>query len=323
LITNEESAHFVTGDVLQFVQDSFDAYLQQTQMTMGAGAINTRTGLPVQANSGTTSSRAIVTDQISYLVNRGITVFVSGGHESIQYSGLNAPSINGLTWSFGTTLTPDPDSQLTVSYGHQNGANSLTVDGHYALTARTMISVSYGSTLGTQLQNLQSQLNLATTNGNGRLVNGQTGGQLFGANNALGVQDGIFRTTTLTVGTQTTLDRDLFSINLLMAKQTSTSSLNTSSTTSKTINLNWVHQMRPDMTANAGFSYALQDQTTGAISAANPGNNTTLWANLGLQWQLSDTATASVRYSFLDRQTPIVTYQILQNMLILGISKTF
>ncbi len=44
---------------------------------------------------------------------------------------IGAPSIHDLTWSFGTTLTPDPDSALTLSYGHQNGINSFSANGHY------------------------------------------------------------------------------------------------------------------------------------------------------------------------------------------------
>jgi len=322
LITNEQTAHFVSGDVLELVQDSFDVDLIQTQTTTGASISNAQFGTPAQTTQHSASTRATVTDQINYELSRGLSVFVSGGHESIQYTGANAQSIDDLTWNFGSTWTPDPDSQLTVSYGHQNGANSLTANGHYALTSRTMLTVSYGSTLGTQLEQVQNQLNLATA-GNGGLVNGQTGGQLFGTTNALGVQDGVFRTTTLSVGTQTVLDRDTFSINLLMAKQASTSATNASTATSKSLSAGWTHQMRPDMTLSGSFSYALQDQTTGAITASNPGNNTTVTASLGWQWQISDTLGASLRYSFLDRQSPIALFQIYQNMLILGISKTF
>ena len=62
---------------------------------------------------------------------------------------------------------------------------------------------------------VQNQLNLATANSNGTLVNGQTGGRLFGTTNALAVQDGVFKTETLTLGSETTLDRDIISLNLI------------------------------------------------------------------------------------------------------------
>ena len=184
-------------------------------------------------------------------------MFVSGGHEDITYSNQtvssatgipgadgavlptytysNVPgiSIHDLTWRFGGTLTPSPDSSLTLAYGHKNGYNSFSVDGHYQATARTLLTVSYGSTLGTQLEYLQSQLNLAATNGTGALINGQTGGPLFGATNALPAQDGVFRTDSLNVGSRTSLERDIIAFNLLLTKQTNSQGIATSGTAAK------------------------------------------------------------------------------------------
>jgi hypothetical protein len=245
-----------------------------------------------------------------------------GGHEDIVYSGFGAQSIHDLIWSLGVTWIPNPDSSLTVSYGHQNGFNSLTVNGFYALTARTTLTATYGSTLGTQLEFIQNQLNLEGTGPNGTPVNAQTGGSLFGATNALGVQEGVFRTTTLTVGSTTALDRDIVSFNLMLATQTG-SGATTSSAQSKTFSATWLHQMRPDMTVSAAISYSIQDQTTGFSSFANPGNNTSIAANLAWNWQISDTLTGSVRYSYFERSSPVTSFGISQNMLIVGLSKHF
>lgn len=321
LITNEQTGHFVSGDILGYLQDSLDVNLTQTQTTTGSSIGTAQSGIPSQTTH-TSSTRAIITDQLSYEINRSLLVFVSGGHESIHYTGTGGQSIDGLTWSFGSTWTPNPDSQLTLSYGHQNGSNSLSVNGHYALTSRTLLTVSYGSTLGTQLEQVQNQLNLATR-GNGGLVNGQTGGQLFGSSNALASQDGVFRTTTLTVGTQTALDRDTFALNLLMTKQVSTSATNARTASSKSVSANWTHLMRPDMTVSAAVSYGIQEQNAGVAIGSNLGNNTTMTASLAWQWHISDTLGASLRYSFVERQSPVSVNQIYQDMLILGISKTF
>jgi hypothetical protein len=324
LTSNEEIAHFITGDFMQYFQDSFDIDLRQNQTTTGAGAFDTQTGVPIQFTQRSSSTRALVSDQITYEVNRGISVFASGGHEDITYTGFDAAqSIHDLTWSLGTTVTPNADSALTVSYGHLNGFNSLTVNGHYQATARTMLTVSYGSALGTQLETVQNQLNLATAGSNGTLVNAQTGGPLFGATNALSVQNGVFRTTTLTVGGQTTLDRDIISINLLMAKQTSEGASNVSTEQSETASVSWLHQMRPDMLASVACFYTIQDQSVGVRSAANPGDNTSIAATLAWQWQISDTVSVSARYSFFERQSSVTAFETYQNMIILGISKRF
>jgi uncharacterized protein (PEP-CTERM system associated) len=323
LVTNEQTGHFASGDILNYFQNSIDMDLVQTRATTDAGFVNGATGVAAGAPSHTSSNRAIFTDQINYVVNRTITVFASGGHENIAYSGSNFAPVSDLTWSFGTTLTPNPDTALTMSYGHLNGFNSFTANGHYALTARTLVSVSYGTTLGTQLENLQNQFNLATTSGNGTLVNGQTGGQLFGNTNALAVQDGVFRTETLTVGSETSLDRDIVSLDLSLSKQTSSGAATGGiSTTGKTASASWLRQMRPDMTVSAAVSYSLQEQG-GVASAVNPGNLTSIAGSIAWQWQISETVSSSLRYSFFERQSANKTFDIYQNMLILGISKAF
>jgi hypothetical protein len=124
------------------------------------------------------------------------------------------------------------------------------------------------------------------------------------------------------VGSTTTLDRDIITFNLLLAKQTSSGGT-TSNAQSKSFNGSWVHQMRPDMTVSAAVSYAIQDQTTGFVSFANPGNSTSIAASLAWQWQISDTVTTSVRYSFFERSSAVTSFDIYDNMLIVGLSKHF
>lgn len=321
MISSEEVAHYVTGDILGQFQNAVDADLSQSQITTQAGSFNGITGAVSPTRTHSTSTREIVTDKITWKVTRDIALFVTGGHEDIVYSGLNGQSIHDLTWSLGTTVTPNPDSQFTLSYGHQNGFNSISANGYYALGSRTLVNVAYGSTLGTQLENLRNQLNQSTATSNGTLVNAQNGGQAFASTNALPVQNGIFRTDSLTVGTQTTLDREIITLNLQLSKQTSTGGSTNSSSSGKSLTATWLHQMRPDMLLNAAVSYAIQEQV--ANNGLNPGNSRSLAASLGWQWQISDTISTSLRYSLFQRHAAVATYDIYQNMLILGVSKTF
>jgi hypothetical protein len=95
------------------------------------------------------------------------------------------------------------------------------------------------------------------------------------------------------------------------------------SAASKSINAAWLHQMRPDMTVSGVISFAIQDQTAGTVNVVNSGNFTSVVASLAWQYQISDTLGASLRYSFLGQQSPTTANSFYQNMLILGISKTF
>ena len=323
LVSNEEIAHFDTGDFLASLQNSFDIDLRQDQTTAGAGTTDFFTGQPEQTAQHSSSTRAIFDDKLTYQLFRGFSVFASGGHEDIVYTGLGQQSVHDLIWSLGATFAPNPDSSLTLSYGHQDGFNSFSADAYYALTQRTRVYASYGSTLGTQLEYVQNQLNLATATPNGALVNAQTGGSLFGTTNALAVRDGVFRTSTLTLGSQTTLNRDIISISFLLAKQQGFGGAFTSTTQSKSAGISWLHQMRPDMTVSAAFSYAIQDQSAGAISAFNPGNNTSFATTLAWWWQISDTLSANVRYTLLQRSADVTEFDFYQNIFLVGITKRF
>ncbi len=354
LISNEENAHFVTGQIMQFLQNSVDLdVLTGTTTTDTNGALvpgiavlnpnGTITGLSAPPGQST-SSRVLITDTISYALSRSLVLFASGGHEDIVYSNqvlsgvtptvgangalvpnfsfANVPgtSIHDMTWSFGGTWTPNPNSSLTLSYGHQNGFNSFSANGYYQATARTLLTASYGSTLGTQLEYVQNQLNLATNNGSGTLVNGLTRGGLFGANNALAYQNGVFRTDTFSLGSTTTLDRDIISLNLLFARQTA-SGTSSSTATSHGGSVYWLHQMQPDMIVSAGVSYSAQDQA--AFTGVNANESTSFVGSLAWQYQISDTVSVNLRYSYLQRQSGTAAFDMYQNLLILGISKTF
>jgi hypothetical protein len=321
LVSNEGNAHFVSGDILGQIQDTFDADFLQGQNTTDSGSVNGLAGLSATTPTRSTSRRAVFSDQITYKVNRGVAVFASAGHEDIVYTGFSERSIHDVIWSLGTTLTPSSDSRLNISYGHQNGFNSVAADGYYGLTARTLLTVSYGSTLGTQLENLRNQLDLATVGTNGTLVNGQNRGQLFGNANALAVQNGVFRTDTLAVGSQTTLDRDIVTLNLILTKQTNSGGTVSSLASAKSFGATWVHQMQPDMTLNAGFSLSFQDQRVAA--RANSGKSTSVVASLGWQYEISDTVSFYSRYSFFERKSAVTALAFYQSMLILGVSKTF
>ena len=321
LVTTEQMAQFTSGDVLDDVQNTFSFDATQSRTRTEAGYLTAANGLTT-APVSSTSSKLIATDRVTYQVNRTVSVFASGGHEELSYSGGQARGVNDLVWSFGTTVTPSPSSTLTVSYGHENGFNSVTANGRFALGSRTAVNLSYAETLGTQLEYVQSQLNLAS-NSNGALVNGLTQGALFGPTNGLAAQDGVFRTNSLTVGTVTSLDRDTVSLNLSLTKQTSArpgAGAGTSST-ARTGSVSWLHLLRPDMTVNASTSYTVQAQAVGL--ALTPGDNTTLTVGAGWQWQLSDKVSVSVRYSFFDRSSASTVYNIYQHIVVLGISKSF
>ena len=315
LTTTEQIAQFTSGESLGAVQDTLSANLSQSTSRYGAGTGGT-------AGLTTTSHREIFNNQISYALNRTFTILASVGHEHIQYSQAGFKTIDDITWSGGATITPNPDSSLTLTYGRQNGFGALNASGHYQLSARSLVSVSYTNSIGSQLENVQNQLNQAVSCQAGcTLVNGQlygpNGTPLFAGSNALGVQSGLFRFSTLTASWQTTLNRDTLSASVAWSNQSTLSGNNGFSSQVKTVSAAWVHALQPDLTFSTGASYSVI-QRSGAT-----GSDNSVSAAAALQYSLSPSTKATARYSFYDRVSGIPGYSMYENMLLLGITKQF
>ena len=299
----EETARFQTGDRFGALQDT-------------ATADGTQTTFSGASKGGSTRDNA--SNRVDYAINHTISVYASLGWEYIVYSGSNNLRIDDPTWSVGTTLAPDPDSTITIGYGHQSGRNSLTFNGRYALTARTILTASYTNGIGTQLEQVRDQLDEGSVGNNGNLVNSQTGGPLLQSNNALGVETGVFTYTTLTIGASTVLDRDTFRLTLGTSEQSQVASGQPSSTnTVRTLGLTWSRQFTPDLGLNASAYYSLG--TPSAIT----GSTRSLAASVALQYTLTETLSAFARYSYYDRQASAAGQSMYQDLLLIGITKQF
>ena len=313
LMSQEETINFKSGDFLDDFQDTFDLdFTQSTSTFQTTGTTTVATTTP----TSTQSSRDIITDQLSYALTHWATLNGSLGHEYIVYSGAGQAPIDDLTWKLGATLTPNPDSSITFSYGHELGAASIAFDAHYQLTARTTITADYNQTLGTQLENLQQQLNAGSIGNNGGTVNANTGGQQFTGTNNLPTQGGVFRFNTFTATVRTQLDRDTLTLTVNNSTSSSTGGTASTSTQSSGVSLQWIRQLSPDLTLNTSGSYNVQ---TGGVQS---GGNSMAF-NIGLQYAINDSLSSSARYTFFKSTSQSVLFNLYENMLILGITKRF
>ncbi len=349
LLTTEEIAQFTTGQFFGRVQNAFSVDLSQSRSQASSGAtipvfttvggVTTATNSTVPAQSFT-STRQTINDQVSYALNRSLTILAAIGEQQVNYSSQIGPQINGLTWQIGFTYTPSPLSSLTITYGHLNGQNNFNVSGYLAIGGRTQLNVSYADTIGTQLENLQNQLN-GSVAVNGQLLNAATGGPGLVATNALGPQTGVYRFDTFNAGLSTAWARDTVQANLTWSIQTNLTPGSVQSgefidpttgavfiinqpvagtgqsTDVKTAALSWTHELSPDLTLSSSASYSFVHRS------GNLGNDSALSTAVGLQYALSATTSLSARYSFFDRISKIPGYSLYENILLLGVTKQF
>ena len=351
LITTEEFAHFGTGQFLGRFQENIDIDVQQSRTQNGTQTAISGTvigGVIIPGTTTTTvpaisyySQRQSLTNQLSYALTRTFTILTSLGEQSIRYSGQRGPAISGLTWSVGFNYAPAPDRSLTMTYGHNNGVNSISANGYFAVGGRSSLTVSYTNTIGTQLENLQNQLNNSVVNVNGQLVNAITGGPNFVATNALGAQTGVYRVNTFNTSFSTQMLRDTLQASASWSIQTTVSpgttettefidpttgqlivlnqpiSANGQSTDVKSITISWTHLLNPDLTLNSSASYSFVHSSGGQPPSSS------LQTAVGLQYVMSASTYLTARYSFFDRFSRIPGYTLYENLLLLGLTKQF
>ncbi len=312
LITNQEIAQFQTGDF-------FAPYRDLTLISATQG-----TGTGVSQNS----YQNVVTNTLGYQITRSIQIYGQIGAENLHYGGTPSTNISDAVWGFGTTWTPNPDSQITIGYGHQNGVTGFQVNAYYALTARTSLSASYATGLQSSLQQLQGQLDLADLGRNGNAIDSQTGAPLFLGNNALGLQSGLYRSKTFTMTATTNLDRDQISLSLQLSQST-TVAQSSATTTPSVLNppvgststgntgfLTWIHQFNEDLSLNSSVSYSTS-------KVPGTGNLNSIGVSTSLQYALSETLATFMRYGYFDQISSTPGQSVYQNLVLVGITKQF
>ena len=103
LSSNEAIAHFATGDILKLLRNTIDLDVLQGRTSIDQAGAVVGVGSPPVLD-GSTSSRIIATDTLSYALTRSLEVFVSGGHEDITYSNQTVSSATGISGADGAIL---------------------------------------------------------------------------------------------------------------------------------------------------------------------------------------------------------------------------
>ena len=319
LQTNTEFATFFTGENLGRVQDTLEAAASQ--------------------NSGSTfyqgSSTLSVRNTISYALYRWLAVLASGGYQEYNYPN-GGYNLRQPTWSVGVTLTPNPDSSITVQYGQTAGINTILANGTYTPTARTRVFGSYTVDIQTGLGASQSLLGSTTVGAGGLLLDRVTGAPTL-ANNYLASQYPLSRVKTLTVGGALLLTRDTLTATVAnssiqqLAGSTDIFGVPTAAGTSTDTTyatLSWEHDINPTTTLNSGISYATANN--GVYFGQPNTSQDTLQLYSSLSHNFTDTLIGSLTYNHAERlggatqNLPIAFGgSTSQNLILVGLRKNF
>ncbi len=308
----EETAQFTTGSILPRVRDRtlFDAS-QQT------GNVGTQR-----------STQFLATNRVEYALNRQIALIGELGYENIRYEGIPPLRISDMVWQAGARWDPNPDSSITVTYGHQDGFNSLYVSGYYAVTARTTLYASYTAGLATDQQQIQNNLDLAAIDPYGNLVNSETAGPLFVSNNLLGLNNNLYRIRTLSVNAVTALDRDTVNLYVFRQEQTpvavATAGQNAQTLTGISGGATWTHALSEVTNANLHADYGTSSGSGGFLGVTAPSSSQAIFdVSASLTHQFTPSLSGLAEYVYTHRTSDLSNQGFVQNLFLVGVQKTF
>ncbi len=305
---------------------------------LGRFSVNPLVSATQMNGTGVTNNawRNIATVDGGYAITRNITALAKIGYEDIHYSGVVPFNVNDVVWSVGTRLVPNPDSTITVRYGHQDGFNSALLDGSYAPTERTRVYARYSEGIGTGLEDLQNALGSSVLDPLGNPVDPTTGAPLLLTNNAFAVQGNqtLYRTKRGSLTGTLLLDLDSISLTISYQSQTPVATATLAAAAAAAAagtnshgtsgSINWQHDFPFDLTSTVYVQYGTNDNIpllTRTV-AANTGQATdTLVVSASLRYAFSDTLFGNLQYSYTSQSSTSVNRPT--SYVLASIRKTF
>ena len=220
------------------------------------------------------------------------------------------------------TLTPNADSELTVEYGHRDGFTSFQGLARYTVAARTVLTAQYTSGLTTDLQQIESELAQTGVDTQGNPLNLETGAPVSIVNSLTGLNNNLYRSHSLTATATTLLDRDTLSL--------SVQHLNRQAVATALGQTPAVNDVSTSGTATWRHEISERASLTGSVNLGNrvlmslPQQNETFYgANALFRYQISENLSGSVAYNFIDRHSNVPGVSMYNNVVFVGITRTF
>lgn len=264
-----------------------------------------------------------VSYEAGYAITHNVTALATIGWEDLSYSGVPPLHISQPLWNVGVQLTPNPNSNIVVRYGRQDGYTSAFVNGTYAPTGHLMFTANYSVTISTDQQQLGSDLLNATSDPFGNPVNVQTGQPLLQNNNFLGMFAGVYKLETAALTASLVRDRDTFQISLNQEQETPLSTfpggILYGPMTGTFGTLTWSHDLSEPVKTSLQAMYGVNQASFGGASF----NSTTFVGTATISYAISPSFNVSLQYTRMVNRYAAALPGFASDTVIAGASKSF
>jgi uncharacterized protein (PEP-CTERM system associated) len=299
LATKRVFASFTTGQDFARFQDQLSS---DNSFYDGSGALRG-------------AHRILLTDDVSYAVNRFVSVLGEIGYENLSYP-QSAYGFVGGVWSAGVRITPNPQSSLTLEYRHIDGISSPYVHGYWQITPRIRVFGEYSAGITTFEQDQQNALLSGTNDQTGAAASALVAAPLVSNSALFGSNQSLSRAERGSATASFVADRDIITGNVshqrsslvgnllglpssvlaelgITQAQLAQFGLLTTQTNVSTLgSISWRHDLQPTLSADvlAGYTRNNVAQTAG-------GAYSSVQVSFGLSKSFSSTLTGRVAYS--------------------------
>jgi uncharacterized protein (PEP-CTERM system associated) len=163
--------------------------------------------------------RIVVTNDVSYAVNRFVSALGEIGYENLHYPNEGFSYVGGV-WSAGARVTPNAVSTVTAEYRYIDGFYSPYVYGSWQVTPRIRILGGYSEGITSFGQDQQNSLLSGSGDATGAAASGLTAAPLLSNGGFFGSNQGLNHNRRLTATATYTLDRDAFTLTLFQDRET-------------------------------------------------------------------------------------------------------
>jgi uncharacterized protein (PEP-CTERM system associated) len=304
-ITNEGTATFITGS--HFDRFKSRVLLDSAQST-GNGVLN-----------DSQRNRAIVATEIP--AYHTVSALTTLGYEDLRFSGIPPTHIEDAVWGVGARVSATPDRNLIVMYGRHDGITSPYFALDYALTPLTRLSASYSDSLSTFSQQIAQNLAASDVTASGQTIDARTLLPLEIHNPLVGLQLSLLRIKRGEVSGYIDNRNDHFSLtayheeDLVVAEATVNSGTPTRATA---LIGNWSHDVTPLTTAQLflGYSWVTLLQTPVVQEQL-------VSTGASLSYLFNSTLTGTASYTFFNRNANQPSFNLLSNVVLVSLRKTF
>lgn len=250
-----------------------------------------------------------------YALDRYFILLGSVGYEKISDATLtNQP--DGPIGSAGIRVNPGPRSSFSVLANHRFDSNYLTGDASYILTPTTRIDAAITRDISTTQSQFAQNLSYLATDQTGGFVDTRTQQAFIINNPAFSLTNASFLDKRASVRMTTDLLRDSFFAEIY--RESHSSGVATSQELVYGGRANWNHELQPLLNLFVTVQYA--DEKFDALAGRE---DQTYNGEAGLHYSLSETLHADLTYDFIYRFSNVPQGGLREDIVTLGLKKTF